>query len=229
MSRLKRTKLELRGLLIGIVLGDGNLNAQTANSNARMLIGHSIKQKDYCTHKLSLVAELLRTEYAAKELSVLNKKSGKYYPIFQGQTKSHRYLTKLRQFLYNGSGTKVINQKILKYLTPEGLAYWYMDDGGIITYHKRKKIWGSFISTQNFSYEEHLLIKDYFKSTYNIDCRIGKHGKDKYRISFNNTESKKLFEIIDKYKHKTLAYKFILNYNEYMQEFSKIKPNTVEP
>jgi hypothetical protein len=49
---------------------------------------------------------------------------------------------------------KIVTEKIMDYLTPEGLAYWYMDDGGIIMTNTRKQIYGCFLSTQNFTKEE---------------------------------------------------------------------------
>jgi len=221
MSQLKRSKLALRGLLIGIVLGDGTLSKANSKQNSHLLIGHSIKQKDYCNSKLNLVSSLLNTSYHIKEYRVFNKKTNKHYPIIQGATKVHRYLTKLRKVLYD-NGTKKITEKILNYLTPEGLAYWYMDDGGVISYHKKKKIDGVFFSTQNFSYEEHLLIQKYFKDKWDINCRIGKHGKGKYRISINKTNSYKLIGLISPYIYEDLRYKTILNYSGYLIEFNKI-------
>ena len=222
MSQPKRSKLELRGLLIGIVLGDGSLSSASSKNNSRLSIGHSTKQKDYCEHKLKLVAELLRTDYSCKEYSVFNKKTKKYYPIIQGSTCVHRYLTKLRKLLYNKQGIKGLTEKTLKYLTPEGLAYWYMDDGGIIAPASKERIEGLFLSTKNFSYEDHLKIKEYLKNIYNIHCSVVSHGKGRYRIKINKTNAKLFLDIIDKYKHPNLAYKFCLDYIQYRTEFNKI-------
>jgi hypothetical protein len=216
MRQLKRSKLELRGLLIGMWLGDANLSKVTSRQNSRLLIGHSTKQKDYCEYKLKLVSNLLRIEYSAKEYNVFNKKTNKEYNIYQGSTRVHRYLTKLRSMLYDSTGTKVITDKVLNYLTLEGLAFWFQDDGGVAFNNKRKAINGLYISTQNFTYDEHLTIRRYFKTKYDIECKIHNHGKKRYRIFFNKTNSKKFLSIIEKFKHDTFVYKFTLNYKDYV-------------
>ena len=216
MRQIKKSKLELRGLLIGMVLGDGTLSKVTSKQNSRLLIGHSIKQKDYCRYKLELVSNLLRIGYSAKDYNVFNNKTNKEYSIYQGSTKVHRYLTKLRSILYDSTGTKVVTSKILNYLTLEGLAFWFQDDGGVAFNNKRKTINGLYISTQNFTYNEHLIIKEYFKNKYAIECKVHNHGKKKYRIFFNKTNSIKFLSIIEKFKHIVFNYKFILNYREYI-------------
>lgn len=202
--------------MLGIVLGDGNLSKVTSKSNSKLLIGHPIKQKNYCAHKLELVANLLRIEYSAKEYKILNKSYNKEYIIYQGSTTVHRYLTKLRSMLYDSTGTKYLTDKILHYLTPEGLAYWYMDDGGVAFNNKRKCINGCFISTQNYTYKEHLSIQKYFNDKYNIECKIHNHGKGKYRIFFNKTNSLKFFNVINEFKQPIFNYKFCLDYKEYV-------------
>jgi hypothetical protein len=210
-----------------MVLGDGCLSAATSSSNARLSMGHSIKQKNYCNFKLSLVSELLRTTYNAKEHKVFNKKTNKYYPIFQGSTATHRYLTKLRKLLYSDDNTKVVNEKILKYLSLEGLAYWYMDDGGVITDNKRGKISGTYLNTQSFTYEEHLSIQNHFKEKYGIECKIYKQGEH-FKVKFNVTESKKFLALIEAYKIPELEYKFSLNYEDYVSKFNNFQ-TSVEP
>lgn len=63
---------------------------------------------------------------------------------------------------------KIVPENLEDYLTPRALAYWYMDDG-----HKTPS---SFtIATHNFSYKEHLLLKQIFLNKYNIDITIRNH------------------------------------------------------
>ena len=206
--------MELRGLLIGIVLGDGTLSKCSSSSNSRLLLGHSLKQKEYCEHKLQLVSRLLDIEYKAKEYSVYNKSKDKYYSIFQGSTRVDRYLTKLRHLLYP-EGTKIINEKKLSYLTSEGLAYWYMDDGGVIINNSRKAVYGTFLSTQCFSREQQEEICEYFKQFFGFTSKVVSHGRGKFRIKINKENSEIFLAAIRPYILEHFAYKATLDYEEY--------------
>jgi len=212
----KLRKLDLRGTIIGIVIGDGCLNKPTSKSNSRLSLGHSIKQENYLKHKFERINQLLKIDYKYKKLFRFNKKTKKTYPVIQGSTRVHRYFTKLRKLMYNSEGKKIINEKILSYLTNEGLAYWYMDDGGLNVKLRKDKgyIRQAFISTQNFSLEEHQVIIDWFKEEHDIDCRAYKHGRGKYRLTFNATNAKKLFSIIEPYILPEFSYKLDLKYSD---------------
>ena len=215
MSKPKRSKLELRGLLIGLVLGDGCLSKTTATSNSRLSIGHGNKQKTYCIHKLNLVSKLLRIEHNVKDYVVPNKTTSKTYKITQGSTSVHRYLTKLRKLLYVDN-KKIVSSKIINYLTPEGLAYWYMDDGGIISSNKRRQIYGTFISTQCFTKEQQELICKELQNKFKFEAKVVTHGKNRYRIKINKTNSKIFVEIIKPYILPEFEYKTVLDYETYV-------------
>jgi len=211
----KLRKLELRGTIIGMVLGDGSLS-KPANTkqNSRLSIGHSKKQESYLIHKFDRVQSLLKIPYKHKNYQVFNKKTNKKYSTVQGSTTVHRYLTKLRKLLYKND-TKTLTERTLNYLTPEGLAYWYMDDGGVkVGWCKTKKCFkrASFLSTQSFTYEEHKIIQKWFMDKYQIECKIHNHGKGKFRICFNATNSKKLFNIIGPFVLDCMKYKLDLKY-----------------
>jgi len=215
--KLKLRKLELRGTIIGMILGDGCLSKTTSKSNSRLSLGHSIKQENCLKFKFNRINKLLKIGYNYKKMNRFNKKTNKTYPVIQGNTNVHRYFTKLRKLIYNNEGKKVINRKILNYLTNEGLAYWYMDDGGLHIYNRKDNKGYTrqcFISTQSFTFEEHNIIIDWFKDKYNIECKAYKHGRDKYRITFNATNAKILFSIIEPYILPEFSYKLDLKYSD---------------
>ena len=45
------------------------------------------------------------------------------------------------------------------------------------------------------------------------------HGKGQFRIKLNKTNARLLLPMIEKYKHPTLEYKFILDYDNYKLAF----------
>lgn len=213
-------KLELRGTVIGMLLGDGYVEVKKTSPRGRFVIKHSRKQGEYCKYKMERLSELVKVEYTISEGQYLDARTNKIYQHTVGKTRTHRYFKKIRDLIYP-NGTKKITRNILDYLTPEGLSYWYMDDGYLMIQKRGKggcSRWSAF-STNSFSYEEHLIIKDYFKERWNIVVRINKAGKFKktgkpmYIITINSTETKKLFEIISPFIHEDLKYKIDMKYD----------------
>lgn len=214
---MKSIKYEIPGSLIGIILGDGCLSKPlTKNCRSRLSIGHSYKQKNYCFHKLQKVSELLNIRFNYREVKVYNKKLNKYYNTVQGSTLVDEYFTDLRDVFYINN-KKVLTNTILESLNLEGLAYWYMDDGGICVYHKKKQISGSFLSTQSFTKEEQQLFCDWLKKEHNIETKLHKHGKGKYRVFMNKTNSKIFLDLIKPYILSEFEYKLQLDYQSYLE------------
>lgn len=206
-------KKVLRSIIIGMVLGDASLSKITSKQNSRLCIGHSIKQKNYCKFKFEVIKKALQLEYNLKKYEVFNKKSNKTYITYQGSTKVHRYLTKIRKLMYVNN-KKIVSEKMLDYLEEKGLAFWFMDDGGKRPNHKRKFINGLFLSTQSFSYEENLIIKNWFLKKHDIKTSIVKHGHGKFRLNFNKENSYKLKKIIEPHVLPEFKYKLILEYSD---------------
>ena len=121
-----------RGLLVGMSLGDGYIQVRNRLQSgkypyiaASMQVKHSVAQTEYCEHK----ASLLRIATGRKcELKFYQATAaGKQYQQAQFMF-SHSYLRILWNWLYK-HGQKVYSEQILSYLTPHGIAIWYMDDG----------------------------------------------------------------------------------------------------
>lgn len=106
-----------KALLIGLVLGDGHLNA---NSGVCLEIEHGECQKSYIEYKAKLISELLN----CKEPKLYYRKSKNTYKLSKG----HRYFRIIRNWLYKDN-KKRFTRKILNYLAPEAIAIWWMDDG----------------------------------------------------------------------------------------------------
>jgi len=105
---------------------------------------------------------------------------------------------------YEG-GKKRINLEILNRLNALGLAVWYMDDG---SYHQRNKM--STLYTNGFSYDETLMIKEWFKNRWNLLPKIfsiSARSKKYYYPSFGASETRKLVNIIQPYIHQSMRYK----------------------
>ena len=196
-----------REIVLGCLLGDGCVRKPNATAKSginyyrhyKFQIRHSPTQKEYVNWLYSHLKPLCHSE--PKEYRYLNKRLNKYYSCIDLITRTNSFFTRLRK-LYYPTGKKEIKRKILNQLTPLSLAVWYMDDG--TTDHK-KQVW---LATNSYSYEQHLIIKDYFKEVWNIDVNIVKE-RNQFKIAFTILGGKAFCKLIRPYIIPSMEYKLI--------------------
>jgi hypothetical protein len=115
---------ELKGAIIGMVLGDGHLNLSGRSTNAHMDFAHSKKQKDYAVWKSDILGQLTDVRVTEGVITV----KGKEYEKVRVLSKTHPLYTHLWKRFYH-NGRKTIDSFLMNQLTPLGLAIWYQDDG----------------------------------------------------------------------------------------------------
>ena len=187
----KLTKKQ-KQFLIGTLLGDGTLYSSKRNTNARLKIQHSEKDKDYLKFKHSILKNFV-TGKIIKEIS-FNKKTKKYYLSSAFITTTHPEFTEFHKLFYRRR-KKVVTNEILSELTPFGLAIWLMDDG---YYNKKHKFMDLY--TMSFTHKEHLIIQNWFKGKYGIFPKINYHKQsDKYYLRFNLLDTQKLVRTTQSY------------------------------
>lgn len=201
---------ETRGLLVGMVLGDGYLNvAKRKNRHgytwvrSEMKISHSIDQEAYCEHK----AELLRRRLGRK----CTVGRGPHGPGARYQscyfTLSHKYFRALKRRLYP-YGEKTFTRQALDMLTPHGIAIWYMDDGSPrrnCNSDGRVTSVSTDIATM-CSQEEAELICAYFREVHGITFRA-RPSKGQFYIQANTAESRKFADLVAPFLIPEMAYK----------------------
>ena len=92
-------------------------------------------------------------------------------------------------------------KEILNQLEPLGLAVWIMDDG-TFSYHGNR----INIATNDFSFNEQLLIKEWFQKKYDIIPKIYKQNNQFY-ISFGVKDTKRLVNIVKSFIIPPMKYK----------------------
>lgn len=196
-----------KALLIGLILGDGHLNN---NSGVCLEIEHGHKQKSYIEYKAKLIAKLLN----CKEPNLYYNKNKNTYKISKG----HRYFRILYKWVYRNR-KKLFSKEILKLLTPEAIALWWMDDGSHAIC--RRKPTGKIMSHSFHFYtftdpESTQNIIDYFYETYNIKFYPINHklknGIGQY-LKCRTKEGRKFCDLIRPYILPEFQYK-ILKPNE---------------
>jgi hypothetical protein len=204
-----------RGVLVGMVLGDAFLNVISRLKNGKypyirseIAICHSIKQEEYCIYKSELLRTLFGGVHQVRYYNHYLPVTGKSYRQCRF-TKSNKYFRILKSAMYP-NGKKTISRKILEWLTPHGIAIWYMDDGSMRANKKNGNVTSVYteISTQ-VSEEEAIYIREYFKKRWSLNVKPFQ-SKNYWDVRFNTQESKKLVKIIKPYIIPSMRYKISL-------------------
>lgn len=201
-----------RGILYGLVLGDGGIyiDKDQAKDTARIIIGHGPKQYEYLEYKQKLLHSVL----GGKEPKIYtykskNKQTNKVYTNHQ-LYKNDKYFRQMHRVLYP-KGVKIFTEKLLSYLTDQSLALWYMDDGSgtICKNSKTKKPCGCMTRLSTYcSEEEAKLLQDWFQDKYQIIPKFDIDKRNnKYSLRFNTKESKTFVSIVEPYMFQNMKYK----------------------
>ncbi len=187
---------EQESILFGTILGDGYLQ-KTGENNARLRLEHGYKQKEYIFWKIEKLNQLFQGKPIYLErIHPLTKRTYKYY---RHQSQSTPYLGKLRNIFYS-EGKKTIPENLEKYITPQMLAVWYMDDG---YYYLRDKC--SYLYLGNVSEKEADIVSLAILKKFKIQTRV-KQKKKGFAIYFSHSQVEKL---------KLLIKDYIINYFNY--------------
>ena len=182
-------------ILYGSLLGDMSIGMQW--NEARVSFNHGGNQEEYFDYKCSFFTELLGK---VNKTPRFDKRTNKYYNRYAVRLKCHPIFTKMYKELYP-NGVKTITLEWLNKLTPRSLAFWYMDDGSN----------NGSLATNCFSYQELLLIQEWFKNTYNIETTIQKNNvksRTQYILYFPSKSKIQFYNLIKEYIIPSMEYKF---------------------
>lgn len=210
------TKMKVKSLLIGMILGDGWLRKHP-NGGYEIAIQHSIRQKDYLQWKVDLVGDCfsnqkIRDVFVGSYSLVLWRASFKDKQLGEELTSALYAFKKTK-----GKRRKRITNKVLADLNDKGVAIWYMDDGSMTIKKRDNRYHGRHynLCTHSYTKEENELIQKYFSNNYDVKSRI--HFQRNYpMLYFNSTEMKKIQDRIKDYIIPSMRYKlFYDNLNKY--------------
>lgn len=201
-----------KSILIALVLGDGHIYIHTNKRypNAKPSYGisfnHSAKQKEYLEYKVNLLHKALGGK---KPLVTLFNNNG--YPGVRA-SKAHKWFRYLRKVIYL-NGAKTFRRALLNYLTPEGLAIWYMDDGNLSLKKRNGKIHSRelFLNT-HLTREHNQIIIDYFREVWDVTFTQVKN-RGWYRLRCGTHQAKKFIEIIKQHIIPSMFYKIDMKYS----------------
>jgi hypothetical protein len=134
---------EQREVLVGILLGDACLETQNSGRTFRLKIEQSAQHQAYVQHLYSLFRPWVLTPPRERQSTAAN---GSVTRSWAFNTVSHEAFRFYAHQFY-GDGVKQVPRLIQRWLTPRGLAYWFMDDGSMKSHQSK----GVIFNTQGFS------------------------------------------------------------------------------
>lgn len=178
----KKLSKEQKSLLIGLLLGDG-----TISSNYVFKLSHSEAQREFLEWKIDLLSKFGFKNNGVKEyISTCGYNKGN--KVLYSQMSLNPTIKALRRTVYTPK--KHITRRLLNWLTPIGLAIWYMDDGciNVNTSKQRSSIQHTIKIATCVDLDTAQVIIDYFKEVWDVQFRPFKEGKGTYSIA-SSTES----------------------------------------
>jgi hypothetical protein len=210
-------------LLIGTLLGDGNLQTRTKGKTWLYRAKQGKIQKDYLFHKFYILQSFCKT--TPKEYVGIDKRSNKKQVYWRFDTLTFKELAFFGHtfYIFNEKTQKWIKDvplDIAHFLTPRALAYWFMDDGFLKRYWKSYKsrtpayyFNGLQFCTNSFSYAGVIILKEALKNLYGLNATIIIHGRSKktwipqYILKISNKEAVLLRELIKPFMLESFLYK----------------------
>ena len=202
--RIGPHNIDILSIIYGTLLGDSQLEKrhsnvrisfQQENINVEYLhwLWKQLSENGYC----SSVRPQLRSRIGLKGKKIY------FYRLNTYTYSSFNFLWD--DFYWDNSLKKRVPLNISSYLTPLALACWIMDDGGRVGK-------GVKIATNNFIYEDLLLLINCLQFNFNIKSKIHKTGVvNQWCLYIPSSEISKLQAIVGPYIVPSMRYKIHLS------------------
>lgn len=197
--------IEQKESVIGLMLGDVSLQSQNKGKTYRVKFEWTDKNKAYILHVFNLFDEWVLSQPHKKERF---SPKGNLIINWGFQTFSHKafnYLAEL--FLLDKGGKKGISENLVHlHLTPRGLAYWFMDDGGKLDYNKNSKNRSVVLNTHSFTDLEVEKMCDQISNKFELLCEV-RSNKNKKIIVIKDTSYSRFYSLISPFVLEEMKYK----------------------
>lgn len=204
---------ELKGYITGLIIGDGYIDKGVAK---RSFTIKSIN-KDFIYKIYEDLSSCSPFDIRIiPHKGYCDKNNVNHKPIWELRIKAHPYFAKKYHNFYNDYRKRIITRSALDWLTPNGLANWYMSDGYVCLIGRRKgEIRGRRVEicTDRYSKETIDIVCSMLKSKFGIEFRPIKRGSV-YRIRLANKDYSKFINLIKDYVVTSMKYKLYLGYEK---------------
>lgn len=186
-----------REILVGLMLGDGHLEARKSGKTYRLKVEQSLSKERYVLWLYENFASFVLNKPKIKD----KIRNGVKTKNIWFSTMSHGSFRFYAQQFYE-NGKKVVPRMIGKLLGPLAMAVWFMDDGST----KSKKHKAKIFNTQCFSKAEVLLLIKTLKEKYGINSKLRKQ-REGYQVYILSESVDKFIGIIGKHIIDSMRYK----------------------
>lgn len=202
---------EQKDLLVGTLLGDGNLQTETSGRTWRYRALHKAEHRDYLEHKHNILKNFCQSPPIYG--SIDDPRTGQTYKRLYFNTTvqdSFRYYGNVfyKKDPNSNQMIKDVPLNIEQMLTPRAVAYWYMDDGSLKWKNRSNAM---RICTESFSEPGVKRLQKALKNLYNIDTQlVSKTNNNKFvgwRLAINEANSTAFREFIRPYLVPPMGYK----------------------
>ena len=169
---VKKLSKEQKSLLIALLIGDG-----TISSNYVFKLSHSIQQKEFLEWKVKLA---INAGFKLNGIKEYTSKCG--YNTGKEVLYINPTIKALRRTVYVPK--KTLTRRLLNWLTPQGIAIWYMDDGCININTSKQRSSIQYTIRIATCVQENIanIIINYFKEAWNINMHTFNEGKNTFSI-----------------------------------------------
>lgn len=193
---LKLSK-EQREVLVGLLLGDGCLETSNGGKTYRLKIEQSAKHRAYVFHLFGLFRQWVRTP--PRQRKRVSRADGERNWVFQ--TLSHPGFRFYGHQFYSGD-RKSVPKLIHRWLTPRGLAYWFMDDGSA----KSPQSKGVIFNTQGFSLREVEFLAQTLSRKFELETSV-RRQPDGFQIYVSGRSYEQFAALVGPYLIEEMRYK----------------------
>jgi len=202
---------ELKGFLTGLIIGDGHIDKGITKRALRIKsINYEFIQMIYEQLSKCTQFKLGIREIDAYTSNGVNHKMNWELVVF-----AHPYFAKKYHHFYDDNAHRIVSKLALNWITPYGLANWYMSDGYICLVGKEKgRIYNRRmeISTDRYSYKTVEKLCKMLFDRFGVVASIIKRGK-RYRIRIKTESYATFINLIEPYMVDSMKYKLYLGYN----------------
>jgi hypothetical protein len=160
---------ELKQILVGLTLGDLNVQKPSINSNVRLRFQQGSVHEEYIFYLYELFKSYCLSApkfYSQKP----DTRTGEIYTKISFNTLSLPCFNTIYNLFYL-DGKKMMPSNIFDLLTPLGLAYFLCDDGSFC-----KKDSSIVLCTESFSLREVQLLQEVLENKFKIKCALNARG-----------------------------------------------------
>ncbi|MDI6809763.1 MAG: LAGLIDADG endonuclease [Candidatus Eisenbacteria bacterium] len=189
---LRLSKLQ-RETLIGLLLGDAHLETQNGGGTYRLEVEYGIRQNLYVDHLYDLFREWVLTRPRHKRDDSHNN--------LWFQTVSHRaFRFYAHQFYVERK--KRVPRLIHRFLTPRGLAYWFMDDASL----KSRESKGVLFNTQGFLKADVERLTDLLVRRFDIKATL-RAQREGWQVYVSGKSFERFRELVEPFVLSSMRYK----------------------